>query len=93
MGERKRKSSKQGLTSAKNLTIELPEGCDTPYHYFFILMLIDLIFCGIAFNPGPRGIMSIVACELEYTVKAIQSPYIPLPPVVQNYRVGQLGRR
>ena len=28
----KRKSPKQGLTSAKDLTIMLPEGRDTPYH-------------------------------------------------------------
>ena len=29
------KSSRQDPTSAKNLTIELPEGCASPYHRLF----------------------------------------------------------
>ena len=32
MGTIKKKSPKQGLTSAKDLTIEIPDGCESPYH-------------------------------------------------------------
>ena len=33
--------------------------------------------------------MSIVVCELEYNAIAMQSLYVPVSPVVQNYRIGQ----
>ena len=31
-GQEREKVSKQGLTNAKDLTIELPEGRESPYH-------------------------------------------------------------
>ena len=50
--------------------------------------IFNLIKCRIALKkvPLPLGseALSIVACELESTTKAIQSTYLPLLPVVEN---------
>ena len=51
-----------------------------------IIFYFYLIDCGITLKEVP--LMSIVACELEYTAKSMQSLYIPLLPVVQNCQIG-----
>ena len=42
------KSSKQGLISAKDLSIELPEGCESSYHR---LDLITNLTCSLIYGP------------------------------------------
>ena len=47
----RRKSPKRDLTSDRDLTIELPEGRESPYHR--LLLLLFLIECGIALKEVP----------------------------------------